>query len=182
MNMKSFHHAKISVKKYGGSVDDYIEIHTFIDSPKVAYSDVRHRAILHSSYGCFVAELVFGYYITNSDGKDVAVRDLVEEHILQDLGFIPSVEHWLSKLPIEDWMFGTNKKGLEVAVESNKPTVTIVPGVIQGSPVVITPSSPIEVTDPETIRKFNEQRIADYVKIVNPNPIDYWPRKDISVD
>ena len=32
--MKPFHHAKISVKKYGGRVDDYIEFHTFFDSSK----------------------------------------------------------------------------------------------------------------------------------------------------
>lgn len=102
-------HAKISVKTYGGKVEDYLPIHNFIDSSKATIADVRHRAILHSAFGIFVTEQVFGVYITNSDGKDVSVRDLAEEHVIQDLGFIPSVENWLNHIPIEGWMSGTRK-------------------------------------------------------------------------
>lgn len=108
--MKPLIHAKISAKKYGGTADDYIEFHTFFDESKASLPDVRHRAILHSSFGCFVAEKVFGPYIVNSNGDQISTRDLAEEHIIQDLGFIPTVEKWLAKLPIEDWMMGTAKK------------------------------------------------------------------------
>lgn len=108
--MKPLIHAKISVKKYGGIVEDYIPIHDFIDSSKISVPDVRHRAMLHSSWGIYMTEKVFGTYITNSDNKQVSVRDLAEDHVIQDLGFIPTMEDWLGTMPIETWMSGTMKK------------------------------------------------------------------------
>lgn len=108
--MKPLIHAKISVKKYGGVVEDYIPIHDFIDSSKISVPDVRHRAMLHSSWGIYMTEKVFGTYITNSENKQVSVRDLAEDHVIQDLGFIPTMEDWLKTMPIETWMSGTMKK------------------------------------------------------------------------
>jgi hypothetical protein len=108
--MKPLIHAKISVKKYGGVVEDYLPIHDFIDSSKVALPDVRHRAMLHSAWGIFLTEKIFGTYIVNSDNKQVSVRDLAEDHVIQDLGFIPTLEDWLKTMPIEGWMSGTMKK------------------------------------------------------------------------
>jgi len=67
---------------------------------------MRHRAILHNSFGCYLAQQVFGNYITNCMGKDVSVRDVAEDHIIQDLGFIPTIEKWVSNIPIESWMYG----------------------------------------------------------------------------
>ena len=108
--MKPLIHAKISVKKYGGVVEDYLEIHNFFDSSKAAFPDVRHRAILHSSFGIFLLEKVFGTYITNSEGKDISVRDLGENHVIQDMGFIPTLDRWFRNMPIEDWMMGKMKR------------------------------------------------------------------------
>lgn len=108
--MKPLIHAKISVKTYGGKVEDYLPIHNFIDSSKSAHPDIRHRAILHSAFGCFIVEHVFGTYLTNSDGKDVSVRDIAEEHIIQDLGFIPTMEQYLNNMQIQPWMSGTEKR------------------------------------------------------------------------
>lgn len=108
--MKPLIHAKVSAKKYGGRVEDYIEIHDFFDSSKAAFPDVRHRAILHNSFGIYVAEKLFGTYITNSDDKDVSVRDICEDHVIQDLGFIPTLDRWFKNMPIEEWMSGTMKK------------------------------------------------------------------------
>jgi len=114
--MKPLIHSKISVKRHGGTVEDYLPIHDFIDSTKSNMPDVRHRALLHSSFGCFVVEKVFGTYIVNSDGKDVSVRDIAEEHVIDDLGFIPTVERWLEKLPIETWMSGSVKKTRKISL------------------------------------------------------------------
>ena len=108
--MKPLIHAEISVKKYGGIVEDYMPLHNFFDSSKQAMPDVRHRAVLHSAFGIYLLERVFGDYIVNSDGKKVSVRDVGEDHVMQDLGFIPTVEHWLGNMPVEDWMLGKNKK------------------------------------------------------------------------
>lgn len=108
--MKPLIHAIISQKKHGGTVEDYLPIHNFFDTSKQTLPDVRHRAVLHSAFGIFLLEKVFGDYITNSDGDKVAVRDLGEEHVLQDMGFIPTVERWLRNMPIEEWMMGKAKK------------------------------------------------------------------------
>lgn len=107
--MKPLIHAKISVKKYGGIVEDYLPVHNFIDSSKATMPDIRHRAILHSAFGCYLCEQVFGVYITTSEGKMVSVRDIAEEHIIQDLGFIPTVEKYLNNMTIQPWMSGTEK-------------------------------------------------------------------------
>lgn len=108
--MKPLIHAKVSVKRHGGVIEDYIDIHNFIDHSKAAMPDVRHRAILHSSFGCYLAEQIFGVYITNKDGKHISVRDIAEEHIQEDLGFIPTPERWLRNLPFEPWMSGAHKR------------------------------------------------------------------------
>lgn len=107
--MKPLYHANVSVKKYGGTVEDYMPIHDFFDSSKACLPDVRHRSLLHSSFGIFLIERVFGSYITNSDGKRIPVRDIAEDHVIQDMGYIPTVEKWLKNMPIEDWMFGLEK-------------------------------------------------------------------------
>ena len=107
--MKPYLHSRIHAKKYGGVPNDYADIDDFIDSSKQCVADVRHRAILHSSFGCFIVEKIFGRTRINSDGKTYSPRDVAEEHILQDLGFIPTVEQYLGNMRIEPWMSGTRK-------------------------------------------------------------------------
>lgn len=102
--MKPLLHSKNSVKRYGGNIDDYIQIHDFFDSTKAAYPNIKHRCILHNSFGIFLAERVFGTYITNSDNKKVSVRDIGEDHVIEDLGHIPTIEKWLQNMEIEHWM------------------------------------------------------------------------------
>lgn len=108
--MKPFLHSRIHAKKFGGKPEDYADIDDFIDSTKAAVADVRHRAILHSAFGCFLVEKIFGRTRINSDGKEYSPRDIAEEHILQDLGFIPTMEHYLRHMTIEPWMSGTRKR------------------------------------------------------------------------
>lgn len=104
--MKPYIHAKISAKRHGGVPEDYVEIHDFIDSPKATLADVRQRAILHNSFGCYIVEKIFGHTITNSEGKLISTRDIAEEHINDDMGWIPTPKDWLKNLEIEDWMLG----------------------------------------------------------------------------
>ena len=108
--MKPYLHAKISAKIHGGKPEDYQDIHDFIDSSKIAVPDVRHRAILHSAWGCFLVERIFGITRANSEGKQYSPRDIAEEHVQQDLGFIPTLEDWLKEMPIKPWMGGTVKR------------------------------------------------------------------------
>ena len=107
--MKAFLHGKIHAKKYGGIGEDYADIDDFIDSTKIAVPDVRHRAILHSAFGCFLVERIFGRTRINSEGKEYSPRDVAEDHIQQDLGFIPTMEQYLLNMQIQPWMSGTEK-------------------------------------------------------------------------
>lgn len=117
--MKPFLHAKLSAKKFGGKYEDYMDIHEFIDHSKSAMADVRHRAMLHSAWGIYVVSRVFGDMMTNSEGKLVSVRDVAEDHVLQDLGFIPTVQDWLKETPIEGWMSGTRKRKQVISFTEN---------------------------------------------------------------
>lgn len=85
-----------------------------MDNSKAHVADVRHRVIFHSSYGCFIVEMIFGTNIENSDGKLVSVRDIAEQHILEDLGTIPSLDRWLTNMPIEAWMGGKTLKKIKL--------------------------------------------------------------------
>ncbi|MEM1068274.1 MAG: hypothetical protein AAGI63_05225 [Planctomycetota bacterium] len=98
-------HSKSSAKKFGGEPSDYIEIHNWLDQTKAHFADLRHRAILHSSFGIFLCEQVFGVTIERkSDGKSVPLRPIAEQHIFEDLGKIPSIQDWIADLPLKDWM------------------------------------------------------------------------------
>ena len=110
--MKPHIHAVISAKKFGGVPQDYQAVHDFFDSTKIAVPDHRHRAFLHNAYGIFLLEKMFGTTITNSEGKHVSVRDLGEDHVIQDLGFIPTLEQCFNALQTKDsdWLSGTRKK------------------------------------------------------------------------
>lgn len=112
--MKPLLHAKSSVRKHGGVVEDYLPIHDLLDSSKAHHADMRHRALMHNSFGPYIAERVFGVYFKNADGKDISVRDIAEEHILEDMGDIPPVTRYLSHMPMYHWLGGRKrKKGLD---------------------------------------------------------------------
>jgi hypothetical protein len=107
--MKPYKHALASVRRWGGTVENYLPIHDLLDLPKSAHADIRHRAILHNSLGPYICERVFGTTLVNSDGRTVSVRDIAEEHILEDMGKIPSVSDYLNELPMLDWLGGPKR-------------------------------------------------------------------------
>lgn len=112
--MKPYLHAKMTVARYKGRPEDYMDIHDFIDSSKSTMADMRHRAILHSAFGIYIVEKVFGTFIVNSDNVKVMTRDIAEDHIIQDLGKIPSVQDWLSNMELQQWMAGPVKKTKDI--------------------------------------------------------------------
>lgn len=108
-------HAKSSARKYGGKAEDYLPIHNWFDESKSFMGDIRHRALRHHAEGIFLCEKLFGVSITNSDGREVPVRFIGEQHVVEDLGRIPSVSDWLSEMPMKPWMGSRSK--LEFTVE-----------------------------------------------------------------
>lgn len=117
--VKPFIHAKTSARKYGGKPEDYYAIHTFIDGSKAAVADMRHRAALHNAFGCFVIEAVFGITAVNSEGKTYSPRDVAEDHIIEDLGFIPTLEMWLKNMALQPWM-GGNRRAEHVRADKTR--------------------------------------------------------------
>ena len=100
-------HSKSSVKRWGGKVEDYIKIHELIDSPKATMNNNTSRFLTHNTWFAYtMIPLVFGYNITNSDGKSVDTVDIAMLHILEDfrMKFIPTPQDFLRHMTVEAWM------------------------------------------------------------------------------
>ena len=105
--MKSYTHCNSSVKYFGGKEEDYLAIHSWFDESKFHFGDIRHRALRHHSQGIQECEKQFGTYIINSAGKKVIVKSIAEQHILEDIGFIPSLKDWFKEMRPNLWMEST---------------------------------------------------------------------------
>jgi hypothetical protein len=112
-------HAKSSAKRFGGTWEDYVEIHKLMDSSKGAIADNRHRVLTHNAW--FISEILERikftnstpckpdgrfYTIVNSDGKEISVREIGEQHVLEDFGmrFIPSAQDYIQEMEMKSWM------------------------------------------------------------------------------
>ena len=120
--VNSWRHAVSSARKWGGSPEDYLKIHEFIDSSKKVVGDVRHRALYHHTLGVWLCQEIFGpvLSIARDDAvpdigevrryREVPVREIAERHILEDLGWLPSPADYLKNTPIELWMSGSVRR------------------------------------------------------------------------
>lgn len=102
--MKPLDHARKSVRRYGGVVEDYLDIHEFLDMSKAGHADMRHRMMLHNSMGPYACVVAFGDLLTPTAGTAVSVRQIAEDHILEDMGRIPNLSEFCSLIP-EDQMY-----------------------------------------------------------------------------
>ena len=109
--MTPLKHAQSSVKKWGGSVDDYIKLHDWFDETKAFTGDWTHRALRHHSAGIQWAVQLFGHSIINSAGVLIPVKVLAEQHVIEDCGFIPTPQDYLRVLKNhpESWMLKVGK-------------------------------------------------------------------------
>lgn len=95
VRMNIWIHSLLSAKKFGGEPEDYYALHKFIDSSKLYYFHLKHRALLHNTYGIDLSVQLFGDIIRNSKGVEILVRDLAAEHIKEDLsGKVPTLLEW----------------------------------------------------------------------------------------
>lgn len=104
-----YHHALSSSKKWGGAVEDYLAIHSWFDASKEIIADFRHRALRHHAEGIFMAETIFGVTITLSSGRVIPTRWVCEQHVTENLGFIPSFADWARAIQPAPWMGRTRK-------------------------------------------------------------------------
>jgi hypothetical protein len=96
-------HAQSSARKFGGRAEDYLPIHNWFDESKAFLADFRHRALRHHAEGIFLAEKLFGIAIVNSDGIQVPVRYVGEQHVTEDLGRIPTAQDRLLQIKPQRW-------------------------------------------------------------------------------
>jgi len=99
-----YHHALSSARKWGGTAEEYLPLHQWFDESKAITADFRHRALRHHAEGIFMLERLFGVTITLGTGRVVPVRLIGEQHVLEDLGFIPSFADWVRSIRPEPWM------------------------------------------------------------------------------
>ncbi len=112
-------HAISSAKKFGGKMEDYIDIHAKMDCSKGYFPDNRHRALTHTMFWILeVMVPLFGQTRTNSDGKIYSVKDVCEQHVLEDYRhkFIPTPQDFIQHMEIKDWM-QNGKSGLPTSAE-----------------------------------------------------------------
>jgi hypothetical protein len=96
-------------------------IHRWLDQCKADLADIRHRDPAQR-LGHNLAIDVFGDFITNSANHRVFVKEIGEQHVVEDLGFIPSLNECLAGLKLEAWMGGlrssTSSRHASAAPES----------------------------------------------------------------
>ena len=61
-----------------------------------------------------MAETIFGPTITLSSGRVIPTRWVGEQHVTEDLGFIPSFADWVKCIRPEPWMGRTRRIEQEV--------------------------------------------------------------------
>jgi hypothetical protein len=108
-------HSKSSVKRWGGKIEDYIAIHELIDSPKMTMNNNSARCLTHNTWFAYhIVPKIFGYNITNSNGKSVDVVDIAMLHIAEDfrMKFVPTPQDYLQHLVVQDW-FNNGVKELD---------------------------------------------------------------------
>ena len=100
-------HSKSSVKRWGCKVEDYIAIHELIDSPKATMNNNTSRALTHNTWFAYtIIPKIFGYNITNSNGRSVDTIDIAMLHIAEDfrMKFVPTPQDYLKNMKVESWM------------------------------------------------------------------------------
>jgi len=116
--MTPWDHAKSSTVKWGGNPSDYIDIHNWFDETKQYTGNWTHRALRHHALGVEQAIEKFGHTIQYKNGSDVVkvpVKLIAEQHIMEDCGYIPTVQDWFNVLKQnpEDWMLKVKTKSTE---------------------------------------------------------------------
>lgn len=116
-----YHHALSSVRRWGGTLEDYQQLHDWFDQSKSFMADFRHRALRHHAEGIFMLESIFGTTLTLSTGRVIPTRWVGEQHVKEDLGFIPSMQDWFKHIHPQAWMGRTPKLVVDEAVPSGSP-------------------------------------------------------------
>jgi hypothetical protein len=107
--VNSWYHAQSAARKWGGRPEDYIDLEEFIDSSKKIIGDIRHRSLYHHTAGAWLCQQVFGRTLEIGH-KQVPVRLVAEQHIIEDLGWLPSPKDYVDNMKLAPWMGGKRER------------------------------------------------------------------------
>ena len=99
----AFYHATSSANAFGGVAEDYLEIHEWFDRSRGGTSSILHRMLAHHTQGIKDAVEHFGSTITSSSGRKVPVSLIGEQHITEDLGFVPTLDDYIGMMTCPRW-------------------------------------------------------------------------------
>lgn len=97
------YHSLSSVNAFGGHPEDYHRLHQWMDRSRGGSDRLLHRMLAHHSQGIQDAVALFGDTITNAQGRQVPTALLARQHVVEDLGFVPTLEHYLELLHCPRW-------------------------------------------------------------------------------
>ena len=99
----AYFHAVSSANAFGGVPEDYLEIHSWFDCSRAGTSSILHRMLSHHTAGIQDAVATFGKTITISTGRKVPVSLSGEQHIQEDIGFVPTLDDYISMMTAPRW-------------------------------------------------------------------------------
>lgn len=103
--MSHYHyHSVSSANAFGGKPEDYHALHQWMDRGRAGTDRLTHRMLSHHTQGIKDAEQFFGPTITNSQGRQVPTSLLANQHVFEDLGFVPTLDHYLELLQCPRWL------------------------------------------------------------------------------
>lgn len=100
-------HSQSSVRRWGGKVEDYLQIHELLDSPKATMNNNTSRFLTHNTWFAYtIIPKIFGYNIVNSEGRSVDTVDIAMLHLAEDFRFrgIPTPQDFLQHMEVQAWM------------------------------------------------------------------------------
>ena len=99
----AFYHATSSANAFGGVAEDYLDIHAWFDRSRGGTSSILHRMLAQHTAGIQDAVARFGSTITISTGRKVPVSLIGEQHITEDLGFVPTLDDYIGMMTCPRW-------------------------------------------------------------------------------
>ena len=97
----SLERAAKSVQRYGGTLGDTLALHEWLDER--CLGDSGYGFWRHHAFGLFEAEAHFGP-VREIAGRPIPTRVILEGHLRDDFGRVPSAQDWLAKIRIASWM------------------------------------------------------------------------------
>lgn len=102
--MSHYHyHSVSSANAFGGTPEDYHELHAWMDRGRDQTDRLLHRMLSHHAQGVADGVRLFGPTWTISTGRQVPTSLILGGHIREDLGFLPTLEHYLELLHCPRW-------------------------------------------------------------------------------